>query len=103
MSVPRISHSDVEENLKNHRQAARGVQKEAAVASKEYCTTPIAERIDKIERKVIGVKLTLVDDDEKPLPKVVSTKNVDSDSEVEYVIDDHVIFMASAGLKRGAD
>ncbi|GKD14078.1 hypothetical protein Tco_1198485 [Tanacetum coccineum] len=58
-------------------------KKEAAVASKEYCTTPIAERIDKIERKVIGVKLTLVDDDGKPLHKVVSTVNVDSDSKVE--------------------
>ncbi|GJR57357.1 hypothetical protein Tco_1499519 [Tanacetum coccineum] len=118
--------SDVEKNWKNPRQAARGVQvgpnvafklvkqvyrlisssdkkKEAAVASKEYCTTPIAERIDKIERKVIGAKLTFVDDDGKPLHKVVSTVNVDSDSKVEDVVDDHAVFMASTGLKRGAD
>ncbi|GKA25976.1 hypothetical protein Tco_0712085 [Tanacetum coccineum] len=36
-------------------------------------TTPIVERIDKIERKIIDGKLALVDDDGKPLPKVVST------------------------------
>ncbi|GKG03597.1 hypothetical protein Tco_0311233, partial [Tanacetum coccineum] len=32
-----------------------------------------------------------------------STKNVDSDSEVEDVVDDHAVFMASTGLKRGDD
>ncbi|GKC35796.1 hypothetical protein Tco_1048180, partial [Tanacetum coccineum] len=48
-------------------------------------------------------KLTLVDDGGNPLPKVVSTKNVDSDSEVEYVVDDPAVFMASTGLKRGTD
>ncbi|GKC11082.1 hypothetical protein Tco_1007864 [Tanacetum coccineum] len=30
-------------------------------------------------------------------------KNVDSDSEVEDVVDDHAVFMASTGLKRGSD
>ncbi|GKD59595.1 hypothetical protein Tco_1297104, partial [Tanacetum coccineum] len=122
---PKNIVSDVEKNLKNPRQAARGVlgpkvvfkpvkqvyrlvsssdkKKEAAVASKEYCTAPIAERIDKIERKVIDAKLTLVDDDGKPLHKVVSTVNVDSDSEVEDVVNDHAVFMTSTGLKRGAD
>ncbi|GKF26052.1 hypothetical protein Tco_0081946, partial [Tanacetum coccineum] len=29
--------------------------------------------------------------------------NVDSDSEVEDVVDDHEVFMKSTGLKRGAD
>ncbi|GJU23434.1 hypothetical protein Tco_1156776 [Tanacetum coccineum] len=43
------------------------------VTSSSTSTTPIVERIDKIERKIIDGKLTLVDDDEKPLPKVVST------------------------------
>nr|GEU63951.1 hypothetical protein [Tanacetum cinerariifolium] len=45
-------------------------------------------------------KLTLVNDDGKPLPKVVSTENADSDYEVEDVVDDHAIFMASTSLKR---
>ncbi|GJV62147.1 hypothetical protein Tco_1468247 [Tanacetum coccineum] len=53
--------------------------------------------------QIIDEKLTLVDDDGKPLPKVVSTANVDSDSEVKDVVDDHVVFMASTGLKRGDD
>ncbi|GJT67027.1 50S ribosomal protein L10, chloroplastic [Tanacetum coccineum] len=35
--------------------------------------------------------------------RVVSTVNVDSDSEVEDVVDDHEVFMKLTGLKRGAD
>ncbi|GJX47573.1 hypothetical protein Tco_0272763 [Tanacetum coccineum] len=73
------------------------------MASSRTCTTPKAQRIDKIERQIIDGKLTLVDDGGNPLPKVVSTKNVDSDSEVEYVVDDPAVFMASTGLKRGTD
>ncbi|GKC52153.1 hypothetical protein Tco_1074898 [Tanacetum coccineum] len=47
--------------------------------------------------QIIDGKLTLVDDDEKPLPKVVSTEILDSDSEVEDVVDDHAVFMTSTG------
>ncbi|GJT49657.1 hypothetical protein Tco_0975814 [Tanacetum coccineum] len=131
--------SDVEKNLKNPRQAARGVQvgpnvafkpikqvyrhdsdrnnasssgkkKQHAVAGKKSAgkgpnsdmfssdhgflnvassstsTTPIVERIDKIERQIIDGKFTLVDDNGQPLPKVVSTTNKHSDSEVENVL-----------------
>ncbi|GKD80695.1 putative reverse transcriptase domain-containing protein [Tanacetum coccineum] len=42
-------------------------------------------------------------DDMKPLPKVVSMANVDSDSEVEEVFDEHATFLASTSLKRGSD
>ncbi|GKB84756.1 hypothetical protein Tco_0957028 [Tanacetum coccineum] len=73
------------------------------VASSSTSTTPIVERIDKIERQIIDGKLTLVDDDGQPLPKVVSTTNEDSDSEVEDVVNDHAVFMASTSLKRGDD
>ncbi|GJY05952.1 putative reverse transcriptase domain-containing protein [Tanacetum coccineum] len=176
---PKNIISDVEKNLKNPRQAARGIQvgpnvafkpikqvyrhvsnrnnvsfsgkkKQVAVASKEVgnsnpfdvlnsvekdddlgtngrhekssgkgsnsdmfhgffnlaysstSTTPIVERIYNIKRQING-KRTLMDDDGKPLPKVVSTVNVDSDSEVEDVVDDHEVFMKSTRLKRGAD
>ncbi|GJZ96326.1 ALP1-like protein, partial [Tanacetum coccineum] len=58
-------------------------------------TTLIINKIDKLERQIIEWKLTLVDDDGKPLPKVVSKKNADSDSELEEVVDEHVVFMAS--------
>ncbi|GJY85184.1 hypothetical protein Tco_0499210 [Tanacetum coccineum] len=68
------------------------------VASSITNTTPIVERIDKIERQIINEKLALVDDDGKPLPKVVSTENVDFNSEVKDVVDDH-----AGTTKRGDD
>nr|GEU29709.1 hypothetical protein [Tanacetum cinerariifolium] len=73
------------------------------VASSSISTTLIAERIDKIKRQMIEGKLLLVDDDEKPLPNVVSTINADSDSEVEEVFDEHATFMVSTGLKRSCE
>ncbi|GKB53279.1 hypothetical protein Tco_0904032 [Tanacetum coccineum] len=155
---PKNIISDLEKNLKNPRQATRGVQvgtnvafkplkqvyrpvsnrnnasssgkkKQAVVTSKESAgkgpnsdwfslkhkffnatssstsTTHIVERIYKIERQIIDEKITLVDDDGNPLPKIISTKNVDSDndSDVEDVVDDHAVFMASTCLKCGAD
>ncbi|GJV91217.1 hypothetical protein Tco_1539030 [Tanacetum coccineum] len=56
------------------------------VASSSTITTHIVERIDKLGRRIIDGKLTLVDDDGKPLPKVVFMVNKDSDSEVEDVV-----------------
>ncbi|GKA03852.1 hypothetical protein Tco_0676633 [Tanacetum coccineum] len=50
------------------------------VASSSTSITPVVERINKIERQIIDEKLTLLDNDGKPLPNVVSTENVDSDS-----------------------
>ncbi|GJV78293.1 putative ribonuclease H-like domain-containing protein [Tanacetum coccineum] len=79
------------------------VSRQEGVASSSISTTSIAEKIDKFERQLIEGKLFLVDDDGKPLPKVVSMVNVDSDSEVEEVFDEHTTFMASTGLKCGSD
>nr|GEX47162.1 copia protein [Tanacetum cinerariifolium] len=131
---PKNIISDAEKNLKNPRQAARGVQvvvkydelntnmrylksggmgpnsdvflsKHGFLNVESSCTstTHIVERIDKVERQIIDEKLTLVDDDGKPLPKVVSTKNMDSNSKIEDVVDDLTVFMASISLKRDAD
>ncbi|GKD20041.1 hypothetical protein Tco_1221744 [Tanacetum coccineum] len=153
---PKNIGSDVAKNLKNHRQAARGMsvgrkvgfkpvkqvyrpvsskniastsgqkkqdamsRKESGskgsnsggfppdegffhVASSSISTTPIVERLDKLERQIIDGKLTLVDDDRNPLPKVVSMENANSDSEVEDVVNKHAGFMASTGLKRDND
>nr|GEY37860.1 hypothetical protein [Tanacetum cinerariifolium] len=61
------------------------------------------EMIDKFERQLIEEKLFLVDDDGKPLQKVISTVNANSDSEVKGVFDEHATSMASTGLKRGRD
>nr|GEV22651.1 hypothetical protein [Tanacetum cinerariifolium] len=76
---------------------------EKGVASSSISTTPIAEMIDKFKRQLIEGKLLLVNDYGKPLPKVVSTVNKDSDSEVEEVFDEHTTFMASTCLKRRSD
>ncbi|GJU66003.1 hypothetical protein Tco_1252262 [Tanacetum coccineum] len=120
---------DVVKNLNNPRRATRGVpvgpnvsfkytkqiyirvsnkngastsdeKKQAEVARQEYL---IAERTNKIERHMIEGKLLLVDDDGKPLPKVISTVITDSDSEVEEVFDEHTTFVQSTVLKRGSD
>nr|GEY18144.1 hypothetical protein [Tanacetum cinerariifolium] len=135
---PKHIVSDVKKNLKNPRQAVRGVQvdpkmafkpikqvyrlvfirnnagvsgkkKQFVMASKgvsnsnSFDVLNSVEKDDDLERQIINEKLTLVENDGKPLPTVVSTKNADSNSEVEDVVDDHAVFMASTGLKRGAD
>ncbi|GJV82442.1 zinc finger BED domain-containing protein RICESLEEPER 2-like protein [Tanacetum coccineum] len=55
-------------------------------ASNILSATPIAERIDKLERKMIDGKLMLVDNDGKPQSKVACTVNANSDSEVEDIL-----------------
>ncbi|GJX40773.1 putative reverse transcriptase domain-containing protein [Tanacetum coccineum] len=71
--------------------------------SSSISTAPIAERIDKFETQMIEGKLLFVDDDVKPLKKVVCTVNADNDSEVEEVFAEHSSFIASTSLKRGID
>nr|GEW37435.1 retrovirus-related Pol polyprotein from transposon TNT 1-94 [Tanacetum cinerariifolium] len=44
-------------------------------------TTPIIKKIDKIEKLIIDGKVTLVDDEEKPLEKVVSSGDYDIEDE----------------------
>ncbi|GJV35453.1 hypothetical protein Tco_1407930 [Tanacetum coccineum] len=82
---PKNIVSDVEKNLKNPIHAAKGVHVGTKsdgkapncdvfpteygffdVASSSTCTTPIVERIDKIEKQIIDGKVTLVDGDRKP-------------------------------------
>nr|GEY12826.1 hypothetical protein [Tanacetum cinerariifolium] len=117
---------DVAKNLKNPRQAARGVSVGPKVGFKAVkqvyrpvsCknTTETSDKKKKdvvsrkessksaklmLERQIISGKLALVDDDGNPLHKVVSMANVDSDSEVKEVVTEHAGFLASKGLKRG--
>nr|GEU96655.1 phloem protein 2-like protein [Tanacetum cinerariifolium] len=65
-------------------------------------TTPIAIRIDKLERQILEGNLMLVDEDEMLLYKVDSPVNADSDSEVEDVFNESAGFMASMSLKSGS-
>ncbi|GJR31586.1 zinc finger, CCHC-type containing protein [Tanacetum coccineum] len=81
---PKKIVSEVVKNLKNPRQAARGV----LVGPKIRCsssTTPIVEMIDQLERKILERKLMFLDDDGKPLYKADFMSIADSDSEVEEV------------------
>nr|GEW07195.1 hypothetical protein [Tanacetum cinerariifolium] len=58
-------------------------------------TTPVIEKIDKIGKLIIEGKVTLVDDDGKPLEKVDSSYNYDSEDEVASVDNDMDKFLAN--------
>ncbi|GJX80154.1 hypothetical protein Tco_0328303 [Tanacetum coccineum] len=58
-------------------------------------TTPMVEKINKIERLIIEGKVTLVDDKGKPLTKVDSSGDHDSEDEVASIDNDMVNFVAS--------
>ncbi|GKB70503.1 rice salt sensitive 3-like protein [Tanacetum coccineum] len=58
-------------------------------------TTPIVDKIDKYEKLVIDEKVSLVDDEGKPLKNVAYSDNHDSEDEVESVDNDMAHFMAS--------
>ncbi|GKE83635.1 hypothetical protein Tco_1557377, partial [Tanacetum coccineum] len=63
-------------------------------------TTPIGEKIDKIEQKICEGKLRLLDNDGNPL---VPTGIVESDSEVEVVFDETANLRISTSGKDGSD
>ncbi|GKB21009.1 hypothetical protein Tco_0854932 [Tanacetum coccineum] len=70
--------------------------------SKTRSTCSWASSFLYLEKLKNDEKLTLMDDGKK-LPKVVSTINEDNDSEVEDVVNEHVVFIASTSLKSGND
>ncbi|GJU97304.1 hypothetical protein Tco_1326575 [Tanacetum coccineum] len=57
-------------------------------------TTSVIEKIDKIEKLFIEGKVTLVDDDDKPLEKVASSCDYDSEDEVASVDNGMAKFLA---------
>ncbi|GJR86707.1 putative reverse transcriptase domain-containing protein [Tanacetum coccineum] len=57
-------------------------------------TSPIIDKIDKIEKLIIDGKVTLVDDDGKPLEKVASSCDYDSEDEVASVDNQMANFLA---------
>ncbi|GKF20984.1 hypothetical protein Tco_0069622 [Tanacetum coccineum] len=66
-------------------------------------TTPIVEKNDKTERLIIDEKVTLVDDEGKPLEKVDSSGDHDSEDEVESVDNEMANFLASKKVDYGQD
>ncbi|GKG14143.1 hypothetical protein Tco_0353743, partial [Tanacetum coccineum] len=57
-------------------------------------TTPIIDKIDKIENLIIDGKVTLVDDEGKPLEKVDYSGYYDSEDEVALVDNEMASFLA---------
>ncbi|GJX10313.1 hypothetical protein Tco_0200172 [Tanacetum coccineum] len=57
-------------------------------------TTPIIEKINKIEKFIIDRKVTLVDDERKRLEKVVSLGDYDSEDEVASGYNEMACFLA---------
>nr|GEZ39084.1 hypothetical protein [Tanacetum cinerariifolium] len=109
--------SDVAKNLTNPRQAPKGVlvgpngtnrgtsnlaSKEANssgssfwnVGASNTTNTPIVDRIDKFKKLIIDGKVTLVDDEGKPLKKVDYPDDHDNESEVAPVDNEMASFMA---------
>ncbi|GJW12864.1 hypothetical protein Tco_1578691 [Tanacetum coccineum] len=64
------------------------------VVANSPSTTPVIKKIDKIEKLIIEGKVTLVDDDGKPLEKIASSCDYDSEDEVASIDNDMAKFMA---------
>ncbi|GKA73084.1 RNA-directed DNA polymerase, eukaryota, reverse transcriptase zinc-binding domain protein [Tanacetum coccineum] len=104
---PKYRTLDVSKNLKNPSQAPRGVlnngntsgnKKQDAELRKENVesnspsTTPIGEKIDKLEKLIIDGKVSLVDNEGKPLKIFDYSGDHDSEDEVESVDNDMACF-----------
>ncbi|GJU63380.1 hypothetical protein Tco_1245215 [Tanacetum coccineum] len=63
------------------------------VESSSPSTTPIIEKIDKIKKLIIDRKVTLVDDEGKPLEKVVSSCNYNCEDKVASVDNEMASFL----------
>ncbi|GKA09034.1 putative reverse transcriptase domain-containing protein [Tanacetum coccineum] len=121
---PKIIDSDVVKNMKKHSQATRSVlvgpnvgfrpvsnsnpfdvlnSVENDVDLVSISTAPLVEKIDKIERLIIDGKVTLVDDKGKPLTKVDSSGDHDSEDEVASVDNDMANFPASNKVEYGTN
>ncbi|GJY05310.1 reverse transcriptase domain-containing protein [Tanacetum coccineum] len=65
------------------------------VESSSISTTPIVEKIDKLDKLIINGKITRVDDEGKPLKKVDHPGDHDSEDEVAPVYNKMTSFLAS--------
>ncbi|GKA75542.1 hypothetical protein Tco_0781920, partial [Tanacetum coccineum] len=79
--------ADLGTNEGNLKSAGKGTLN---VTHGSSSNTPIIDKINKLECQILDGKLTFLNDNRNPL---VSTGNVDSDSEVEVVFDETVILM----------
>ncbi|GJX97162.1 hypothetical protein Tco_0352960 [Tanacetum coccineum] len=73
------------------------------VGSSSTSTTPIVDKIDKLEKLIIDGKVSLVDDEGKPLKKVDYPGDHDSEDEVELVDNEMTSFLASERVGFGTN
>ncbi|GJW61499.1 hypothetical protein Tco_0110834 [Tanacetum coccineum] len=73
------------------------------VDSSSTSTTPIVEKIDKMKRLIIDWAATLVDYEGKPLTRVDSSGDYDSENEVASVDNDMTNFLASKDVGYGTN
>ncbi|GJW13035.1 hypothetical protein Tco_0017168 [Tanacetum coccineum] len=94
---PKNIDSGVAKNLKKPSQNKKKTKllENVPLDRSSTSTTPIVEKIDKIERLIFDGKITLVDDKGKPLDKVDSLSDHDSKDEVESVDNEIASFLAS--------
>ncbi|GKC43334.1 putative RNA-directed DNA polymerase [Tanacetum coccineum] len=97
--------SDVVNNLKKSlAKFPRGVSAGPKnVESSSTSTTPIVEKNDKIKKIIIDGKVTLVDNEGKPLEKVDSLGDHDSEDEVESVDKEMTSILASKKISYGTN
>ncbi|GJV54226.1 putative reverse transcriptase domain-containing protein [Tanacetum coccineum] len=83
-------------NLKKPSQTPRGVSVgHKNVETSSTSTTPIVDKIGKLEKLIIDRKVTLVDDEGKPVNKVDYPGDHDSEDDVESVDNDMARLLAS--------
>ncbi|GJZ33198.1 hypothetical protein Tco_0578634 [Tanacetum coccineum] len=98
--VSKKSIADISENKKNNVDPTKKPRDNSSgysfwnVNSSSPSTTLIIEKIDKIEKLIIDGKVTLVDDEGKPLEKVDYLGNYDSEDEVASVDNEMASFFA---------
>ncbi|GJR79015.1 hypothetical protein Tco_0149800 [Tanacetum coccineum] len=71
------------------------------VETSSTSTTPVVDKIEKLEKLIIDQKVTLVDDDGKPLKKVDYSGDHDSEDDVESIDNDMARSMASESVGFG--
>ncbi|GKC39141.1 hypothetical protein Tco_1051525 [Tanacetum coccineum] len=71
------------------------------VETSSTSTTPVVDKIEKLEKLIIDQKVTLVDDDGKPLKNVDYSSDHDSEDDVESIDNDMARSMASESIGFG--
>nr|GEZ69666.1 hypothetical protein [Tanacetum cinerariifolium] len=79
------------------------VENDVDLGSSSISTTPIVEKIDKLEKLIIDEKLTCVDDERKPLENVDYPGDHDSEDEVKLVDSEMASFLASKRVDYGTN